>query len=408
MKKQVSTLVFCLILITIAFLPLYGQQKIDTLRKREYKKLDIFPAISYSPETKLTLGVIGILYFDFSKGDHSTPISNLEFLTVYTLNKQIITESRWEFFMPQSKWRTRGELFFNRYPDRNYGWGNKASALVVEIDPDGKRDTLNYLNFNSDRLKFSPVLLRKIKPNLYLGLQYDMEYLFHYSVIPEEYHYINSDSVLIQSMPVTGTRSGIGLQLLYDTREYIMNPLKGSLFEVNLLNYGSYLGSDYSFTSFYADLRQYVNTFKNHTLALRAYGSARWTNDEVPMRALSRVGGHKFIRGYFKGTYQDYNMGAFEMEYRLPLWPEGTDSHLWQVWKRLGLVGFISGAQVAHTMSDFRMDQFNVAAGGGLRILFNPKTRVNIRIDYAVALAPDSAGPDKRQSGFYFYLGESF
>jgi outer membrane protein assembly factor BamA len=184
--------------------------------------------------------------------------------------------------------------------------------------------------------------------------------------------------------------------------------MRGSLFEVNLLNYGSYLGSDYAFTSLYADLRQYVNTFKNHTLALRAYGSARWTDDEVPMRALSRVGGHKFIRGYFKGTYQDFNMGAFEMEYRLPLWPEGTDSKLWQVWKRLGLVGFVSGAQVAHDVSDFRMDQFNMAAGGGLRILFNPKTRVNIRIDYAVALAANSNGPDKRQSGFYFYLGESF
>ena len=143
-------------------------------------------------------------------------------------------------------------------------------------------------------------------------------------------------------------------------------------------------------------------------MALRVYGSMRWTNDQVPMRALSRVGGHKFIRGYFKGTYQDYNLGAFEMEYRLPLWPEGTDSKLWQVWKRLGFVGFLSGAQVAHEVSDFKINQFNLAAGGGLRILFNPKTRVNIRIDYAVALAEDSAGPNKRQSGFYFYLGESF
>jgi outer membrane protein assembly factor BamA len=348
------------------------------------------------------------MYFDFDKGDRSTPISNLEFLAVYTLNKQIIVESRWEFFMPESKWRTRGELFFNRYPDRNYGWGNNASALVLEIDDEGNRDTLNYLNFNSDRIKFSPVLLRKIRPHLFLGLQYDMESLFNMKTIPAEYHFLNADSLLIKDMPVDGVRSGLGLQLLYDTRDYIMNPLKGSLFEVNVLNYGGYLGSDYAFTSFYADLRQYINTFRNQTLALRAYGSMRWTNDEVPMRALSRVGGHKFIRGYFKGTYQDYHMGTFEAEYRCPLWPEGTDSKLWQVWKRLGLVGFVSGAQVAHEMSDFSVDQFNLAAGGGLRILFNPKTRVNIRIDYAVALAPDSAGPDKRQSGFYFYLGESF
>lgn len=407
MEKHNAALIILLFCLVVIQLPLYGQHLSDSTANREYKKLDIFPAISYSPETNLTLGAIGIMYFDFGK-DRSTPISNLEFLAVYTLNKQIIVESRWEFFMPESKWRTRGELFFNRYPDRNYGWGNNASALVLEVDEDGNRDTLNYLNFNSDRIKFSPVLLRKIRPHLFLGLQYDMESLFNMKTIPAEYHFLNADSLLIKDMPVAGVRSGLGLQLLYDTRDYIMNPLKGSLFEVNLLNYGGYLGSDYTFTSFYADLRQYINTFRNQTLALRIYGSMRWTNDEVPMRALSRVGGHKFIRGYFKGTYQDYHMGTFEAEYRFPLWPEGADSKLWQVWKRLGLVGFVGGAQVAHEMSDFRMNKFNLAAGGGLRILFNPKTRVNIRIDYAVALAPDSDGPDKRQSGFYFYLGESF
>ena len=385
----------------------YSQSE-EVKAPRDFKKLDIFPAISYSPETKLTLGVIGIKYFDFSRGSSSTPISNLEFLAVYTLNKQIVFESRWEFFMPESKWRIRGELFFNRYPDRNYGWGNKAAAHVVEVDKNGRSDTLNYLNFDSDRIKFSPALLYKVKPGLFIGIQYDMETLFNLQVIPTEYYLLNEDAQRINEMPITGIRSGIGLQMLYDTRDYIMNPLKGSFFELNLINYGSYLGSDYAFSSFVTDLRQYINTFNNQTLALRAYGSLRWTNDEVPMRALSRVGGHKFVRGYFKGTYQDYHMGAFEAEYRFPLWAEGTDSKLWQIWKRLGVVGFLSGAQVAHQLDDFKFDQFNFAAGGGLRILFNPKTRVNIRIDYAVALAHDSAGNGKRQSGFYFYLGESF
>jgi hypothetical protein len=55
-----------------------------------------------------------------------------------------------------------------------------------------------------------------------------------------------------------------------------------------------------------------------------------------------------------------------------------------------------------------RADRFNVAAGGGLRILLNAKSRSNIRIDYAVALRADSDGPGKRQSGFYFFLGEAF
>ena len=73
----------------------FGQsQSLDSLPKtpspRHYKRVDIFPAISYSPETKLTLGVIGIYYLDLRKGDFGTPLSNIDFLAVYTLSKQVL------------------------------------------------------------------------------------------------------------------------------------------------------------------------------------------------------------------------------------------------------------------------------------------------------------------------------
>lgn len=155
-------------------------------------------------------------------------------------------------------------------------------------------------------------------------------------------------------------------------------------------------------------MRQYFNPWKNQTLAIRGLASLQYTNDAIPLRALSRVGGHKFIRGYFKGTYQDHHMLAFEAEYRLPLWREGQPSKLWQVWKRLGLVGFVGGAEVFRDQEQLALNQFNLAAGGGLRILLNPATRSNIRIDYAIALRDNSDGPGKRQRGFYFFLGEAF
>lgn len=387
---------------------LVGQDSTNLAKSYSYRRWDVFPAISYAPETNLTLGVIGIRYFDFGKSNSNTPLSNMEFLAVYTLKQQILIESRWEFFLNESRWRTRGEIYFNRFPDRNYGMGNLASARVMELNKDNERDTLNYWNFNSDRVKFSPALLRKIRPHLFLGLQYDLESLSGLKAIASEYQFLNAEAQAIGTMPVAGLRSGLGIQLLYDSRDFIMNPIKGGFAEVNLMNYGPYLASDFQFTSFSADMRRYINTLKNQTLALRIYLSRQWPAGDVPMRALSRVGGHKFVRGYFRGTYQEHSMTTFEMEYRLPLWHEDNQSKLWEVWKRLGLVGFIAGAQVAPEFADFKMDQFNLAAGGGLRILFNPKTRLNIRIDYAVALANDSGGPGKQQSGLYFYLGESF
>ena len=371
-------------------------------------RLDIFPAISYSPETKLTLGVIGIAYLDLRKGDPGTPLSTVEFLAVYTLAKQVLLESRWEVFGSGRRWRTRGEVLFQRYPDRNYGIGNDASVQVVEVSDDGSRDTFNYLGFNSNRIKFSPVVLRKVRRNLYFGLQADLETLYRYKELPDRYYFASADSSLVQDLPVAGFRSGFGFQVLYDNRDNVINPLRGTLIEFNDRHYAKWLGSDFAFSSYSLELRQYVNPWKNHTLALRGYAGLEYTDDAVPLRALSRVGGHKFIRGYFKGTYQDRHMLVFEAEYRLPFWREGDPSRLWQVWKRIGVVGFLGGAQVFHDGDAIKWSRFNLAAGGGLRILLNKTSRANIRIDYAVALRDDSDGPDKRQRGFYFFLGEAF
>lgn len=386
-------------------------QKPDSLTQprppRDYKRLDIFPAISYAPETKLTLGAIGIYYLDLRKGDKATPLSNIEFLGVYTLAKQAVVESRWEVFTHRRKWRTRGELLLQHYPDRNYGLGNDASVLLVEMDDKGTADTLNYLNFNSNRIKFSPAVLRKVRPNLYVGLQSDLEYLYRYEE-PDAFRYLNADSVRIKNLPVTGLRSGIGFQVLYDSRDNVINPLKGAFLEFNNRHYGKWIGSDYTFNFYSLEWRQYINPWRNHTLALRGLASLEYTDDAVPLRALSRVGGHKFIRGFFRGTYQDHHLLAFETEYRLPLWREGQPSKLWQVWKRLGIVGFLGGAQVFHDGEPVNLSRFNLAAGGGLRILLNKTSRANIRIDYAIALRNDSDGPGKRQSGFYFFLGEAF
>lgn len=371
------------------------------------KKLDIFPAISYSPETKLTLGIIGITYFNLSGKTQSTPVSNVEFIGIYSLNRQIILETRWDVFSSGNRWRSRGEAFFNRYPDRNYGVGNDAKTLVLQADGKGTRDTFNYLLFDSDRLKFSPVVLKRLNSGLSIGLQYDMEYVYRMKVKELQY-FVNSDSGSIQNLEVAGLRSGIGFQLLFDTRKPLLNPLKGTSIELNNLHYAKFLGSDYSFSLISVDARKFINTLKNQILALRVFGAMEFTNDKIPMRALSRIGGPKFIRGYFKGTYQDRHMLAFESEYRLPFWPEGNSASFWRVWKRLGMVGFLSGGQVFHSFSEFGLDRFNLAVGGGLRILFNTQSRVNLRIDYALGLRKDSGGPGKRQNGLYFFLGEAF
>jgi outer membrane protein assembly factor BamA len=405
MKRYWSTLF--LLLSTIA---IYAQEVPDTTHHiREFKRIDILPAISYTPETNLTLGVIGYYYLDLSKGtDFDTRISNINFLAAYTLANQIAIEANWELFGTGNVWRYRGKAFYNKYPDRNYGLGNTAGALITDVDGE-EVNTYNYLRFNSDRIHFAPAVLRRVANNLYVGVQAELEYLYDLKPIPDAYGFQNAETeAMFETLPVEGFRSGIGLQVLYDTRDYILNPIKGHFVQLSNYNYTHLMGSEFDFSSYLLDARTYINPWSNHTIALRGIANFRFSDEPIPLRALSRVGGRDLIRGYFKGTYQDNHMLAFEAEYRLPFWKEDLDASFWKIWKRLGVVAFVGGAQVANDVGDFTFNDFHLAVGGGLRILFNKKSRVNLRIDYGVGLAPDAGGVHKRQSGLYFYLAEAF
>jgi outer membrane protein assembly factor BamA len=312
-------------------------------------------------------------------------------------------------FTNGNRWRFRGEAVFNRWPDRNYGRGNDAGALLAEIEETGNApDTLNYLNISYNRINFMPAALWRVSPNFYIGPRFELENLDRFSIIPEEVTFLNADSSSITGVPMEGLRSGLGLQLLLDTRDYILNPIRGTFIEANTQHFFPWLGSDYVYHNFQLDARHYINTTLNHTLALRGLLNFRFSEDPIPFRGLSRVGGRDFIRGYFKGTYQDNHMLGFELEYRLPFWREDSESGFWQLWKRLGVAAFLSGAQVQPEVGDFRFNRFRLAAGAGLRILFNQESRVNLRIDYAIGLAPNAAGPEGRQTGLYFFLAEAF
>lgn len=406
-KLRIKAATFTILLLSLNFLA--AQDAPDTTpTERAFKKIDLFPAISYAPETNLTLGGIGYYYPDLYRGDPATKISNVNFLAVYTLNRQVAIEGYWDIFSDGNRWRTRGVAFYNKYPDRNYGRGNEPGVAVIEFLDDKRCDTLNYLPFDSDRIKLAPTVLRKVNPHLYLGLQGEMEYLWNSEPMLDNYGFAGADSIGITNLPVEGIRSGMGLHLLYDSRDYVLNPIKGTLVSFGTLHFGKWMGSDYTFNSYLLDARKYLNTTRNHTLALRTVANLRFSKAPIPMRGLSQVGGREFIRGYFKGTYQDNHVFALEAEYRLPLWREGSESKLWQVWKRLGLVAFAGGAQVFPEMNEFSFNDMHWAVGGGLRILFNEESRVNLRIDYALALDPNSDGEGKRQSGLYFFLAEAF
>ncbi|MBK7937174.1 MAG: hypothetical protein IPJ82_08770 [Lewinellaceae bacterium] len=107
----------------------------------------------------------------------------MDFLAVYTLSKQALLESRWEVFSRGRNGGPGAKPCSNGIPT-----ATTASAttlvLLVEVGSEGGRDTVNYLNFNSNRIKFSPAVLRKVRRNFYFGLQADLESLYRYKNCP--------------------------------------------------------------------------------------------------------------------------------------------------------------------------------------------------------------------------------
>ena len=127
-------ILFPLFLAVLWIYPVKSQTGNEPEDSLQFRKYDIFPAISYSPETKLTLGVIGFRYLDLSKKNLETTRSFINFVAVYTTADQIILETNWDLFTDGNDLRFLGTMIFTRFPDRNYGKSNDAGALVYEYE----------------------------------------------------------------------------------------------------------------------------------------------------------------------------------------------------------------------------------------------------------------------------------
>jgi outer membrane protein assembly factor BamA len=310
--------------------------------------------------------------------------------------------------------RIIGGMEFARYPNRNYGLGNDADARVVEYELfEGQaRDstTNNYKRYSIMWFNFRLGALRELTNHLYGGIIADVEYVWNFEELADSVH-ITQGKTEIESLEknTLGLRAGLGLNLIWDTRDYILSSSSGSFINLSAIYYGSYLRSKYDYYTISMDARTYINLVGRQTLALRGLVSFRGTNEEsLPLRGLSKVGGSNLVRGYFNGTYQNNNLIAFETEYRIPFWKEDNLGPIYHYWKRLAMTVFASGAQVFGPNEHLNASAFNFAAGAGLRVLFNEQSRTYLRIDYAFGLTPNSNGTGKSQRGLYFTFGEAF
>ena len=366
-----------------------------------------YPSLGYQPEIGVQFGLHGIFYFDMDKKDTVSRRLKFDSRAFYTTKNQFYTYDLFQIFTKDEKYNINGWLQGGYWNDRFYPIGNRPTHKIVEFFPSGA-DTVNYFNYSYQFVNFYTVLDRKINDNLFAGLMVEYDRSGQNQILADSLNR-NENKLLSRN---EATRTGLGGNINYDSRDNCDNPLKGAYIQVVGGLYRKAFGGSSNYHLVTMDADKYINTFKDQTLALRLvleYRKADNAGEPIPIRGLSYNGGISSLRGYFSGTYRDNNLLAVETEYRLPI-NIHENAPFWKFWERMGVVAFFSGVRVNSQFQKLFASStidYHYAGGVGLRYMINMKQRLNATLDYAVGL-DKNAGAGQRPTGFYFSLGEAF
>lgn len=355
---------------------LFAQRKVfgihplsDTIPS-EKQGVFLLPLLYYTPDTRWAFGAAGVYYFKIEpKYEHQqlTRISYVQFLADYTQNDQLDVWSLWNIFTRDESFLLKGELRYRNFPDRFYGIGNTTTKDQEE-------------KYAYDLISVKNLVMKKIKTNLFVGLDYHFE---------SEYGFKYAPGGVLEQGTVTGYSGGIGSALgmvaVLDSRDNAINAYKGRYAEFSSYFYSRTWGSTFSFVNLNAWYHHYWSLGRKKTLALQS--KIRFTSGEVPFLDMSTAGNDDILRGYPRNRFRDLNFAGVQLEYRFPLF-----------W-RFGMVSFGGAGDVFRKVDDVNINTLKYSIGTGLRFLVNPAERLNIRFDYARG----------REGGyFYFSVAEAF
>lgn len=328
------------------------------------------PLLYYTPDTRWAAGGAGVYYFKIAPRDSTekeTRTDNIQFLADYTQNKQADFWASWNVFTRNENYLLKGDLRFRNFPDRFYGIGNSTQKSQME------RYAYNLLQLKS-------MFLKKVKRDYFVGFDYEFE---------REYGFSYQAGGQLEKGTITGYRGGtgsaIGIVSLYDSRDYIINARKGSLFEVSTYFFTPLLGSTFKFININGAYQKYWQIKKDHIIAIQA--KTKINIGDVPFLDMATLGSDDILRGYPKNRFRARNFAGYQTEYRFPLF-----------W-RFGMVLFAGAGDVFNHVRDLKPELLKYSVGTGLRFIVNPAEKLNIRVDYARG----------REGGyFYFVVAEAF
>jgi len=324
------------------------------------------PILFRTPETSWGFGLGGAYNFYWGADSIERRPSQILFAATYTLEDQLLIHLPFEWFLWKDKIWIKSDLGFYRYVYPYFGIGNDTQLADKE-----------FYESTFPRVRLSG--LYAIRKHLYTGLSYKFDNFF----ISKR----ASNGILAEEMPIGATGaviSELGIRTVWDSRDQIYYPKRGSLISLDLFRSSSSIGATYRYQGFFLDAAKYYSIAKNHILV----GHFQWGMQfgDVPFFQLLALGGPKFHRGYILGRYRDKRLSLFQAAYRFPIY--------WRFKMEIfGSYGTVSNEE------ELPISDGHWSAGAGLRILVDKENGLHLRVDYA-------RGAD--QSGFYITVGEAF
>ena len=340
------------------------ERSVDVLKKNKFSG---FPVAYYAPETKLAVGVFGAYTF-YNKNDSNQKYpSQIQIGAAYTFNRQLLIYFPFRIYTKHSNFTAYGEAGYYKYSYFFYGIGNNQAIDYKEL-----------YKVNFPRIRIN--LLKKIGPNLLLGVRYWLE---DYKIKETE------PGKQLASGTIQGIKnnfiSGVGPAFNFDCRDNIIYPSKGLFIDAGIQFYGSSTGSNYKYNRYTADASFFISNKRKSVYAFNLFGDFL-VGDKIPFNQLALIGGNKKMRGYYEGRYRDKNLIALAAEFRF------------QIYKRFGAVTFANAGAVNERLKN-TFTQIRTSVGVGARYALNKSEKLNIRLDAAFG---------KKSSGLYFTIGEAF
>ena len=341
----------------------------DTARPPESaRNLLTFPFAVRSLETDWGFGGVAARFFKAGhRHDSTIRTSDVNVLGLYTLRSQLILVLNSTIFFPGENRIARFQASYSYYPDDFWGLGNHVPYTNEE-------------GFSQKQWFINPQFLQRINGNFYLGVTYELQHTG-----PVSYHpggLFDQENIAGRN---GGNTSGIGPIISWDTRNNAYSPDHGFFAELQYVWFPPFLGSDFKFQVFSADVRKFIYLDPKSVLGLQGIGGLTFGN--TPFRKLEELGGADMMRGYYGGRYTDKCLMACQAEYRRLLF-----------W-RIGMVAFAATGEVAPTPTQFDLDGLHFTYGGGLRFMLSTAEKLNLRVDYGIA---------KHSNAFTVQLREAF